>query len=205
MGFKDWPYWKKAILFGIILFILLTTYLYSTDGFYMVGFGFIIIPIFFILISALFGSIIDLFKNKNKKPFFNLLKIFFVFLLISGFIVYADLVHLFGPKLFPDRCNLLTYLPCVDFRVEKDFVRVVLRNDEGQDINITEIVIGERKIENVGILKNGEQKTYTISGYNNSVGKPFYGELEITYYNVRSGYLYSHTANGKIYTAKVKK
>jgi hypothetical protein len=84
-------------------------------------------------------------------------------------------------KFVPRRCALEPGLGCMDFKVNEDSVTVVLRSGKGEDITITDIKIRNCTGTASGILRNGEQDTFTIGGCNNEASKKFIGKINITY------------------------
>ena len=84
-------------------------------------------------------------------------------------------------KFFPRKCALEAGIGCMDFKIQEDAVTLVLRNGKGEDITISEIAVKNCTGTNYGILKNGEQKTFTVGGCTNAVDKKFIGEVNITY------------------------
>ena len=59
-------------------------------------------------------------------------------------------------KFLPNKCFLEAGIGCTDFKVQEDSVTLVLQNGKGEDITISEIVIGECIGSNLGYLKNKE-------------------------------------------------
>src|SRR3989338_7026367 len=112
------------------------------------------------------------------------------FLMTYGWIITTVLVAIstlayFGvlspDKFVPEKCALESGIGCMDFKVQEDSVTLVLRNGRGEDITISEIAVGQCKGANLGSLKNGEQRTFTITGCNNAINSKFNEKINITY------------------------
>ena len=56
---------------------------------------------------------------------------------------------------------------CTDSSINENTVSIALRNTFGEDIELTSIKIGDCNAANLGILKNGQQKVYRLSGCEN--------------------------------------
>jgi hypothetical protein len=84
-------------------------------------------------------------------------------------------------KFLPKKCVLEPGIGCTDFKVQEDSVVFALINGKGEDITISEIAVGECKGLNLGPLKNGEEKTYTITGCSNLANEKFVEQINITY------------------------
>ena len=84
-------------------------------------------------------------------------------------------------KFVPRRCSLEPGIGCMDFKIQEGSVTLVLRNGKGEDITISKIAVSGCSSTNPGSLRNGEKKTFTISGCSNVVNKKFIGDLNITY------------------------
>jgi len=84
-------------------------------------------------------------------------------------------------KFIPKKCILESGIGCIDFKVNENSAVMVLRNAKGEDITISKITAGNCSILDSGILKNDEQRTFTITGCTNAVNERFSGEINITY------------------------
>jgi hypothetical protein len=112
------------------------------------------------------------------------------FLMAYGWVIMVVLVAIgalsyFGvlssDKFVPRKCLLEVGIGCTDFKVQEDSVTLVIINGKGEDITISEIAVGECKGINLGTLKNGERKTYTITGCTNAVSEKFNEKINLTY------------------------
>lgn len=84
-------------------------------------------------------------------------------------------------KFLPRKCILEAGIACMDFKVNENSAVLVLRNAKGEDITISKITAGGCYIDDPGILKNTEQKTFTVTGCSNEADKKFFGEINISY------------------------
>ena len=98
----------------------------------------------------------------------------------------------------PERCVIEPGFGCDGFVIGENYVRVVLRNSLGKDINISSITT-EGCTGNVsGKLKNGKQGSFTIDGCSHETGKKMKKEFTITYVDkVGLDYTKKGSINGK--------
>src|SRR3989338_8636331 len=102
-----------------------------------------------------------------------------VVLLAIGSLSYFGIL---SPDNFvPRRCALEPGIGCMDFKVQEDSVTLVLRNGQGEDVDISGIKIKNCTGTVSGFLKNGEQNTFIIGGCSNIVNEKFIGNINITY------------------------
>jgi hypothetical protein len=97
-------------------------------------------------------------------------------------------------KFVPNRCIVEPGISCLDFKVQRDSVTLVLKNSKGEDITINQITVGKCLINNQGLLKNGEEKIYVLglcsnvqaNRYRESINLSYTGESGLLHQSVGS-------------------
>ncbi|MBW2977164.1 hypothetical protein KY347_07010 [Candidatus Woesearchaeota archaeon] len=90
------------------------------------------------------------------------------------------------PKLLPP-CYLPAGIVCTDFKLTADSTTVVLKNGMGYDAVDMNIITNGCTIPATGSLRNGEEKSFTVSGCLLVRGDRTIGSLNVTYTSSYTG------------------
>src|SRR3989344_5597518 len=102
-----------------------------------------------------------------------------VVLIAIGALAYFGVLS--PSKVLPRKCVVEAGIACTDFKVQGDSVTLVLRNGKGEDITLNRISVGGCAAQNLGALRNGQQKTFILSGCANAVSSSFAEDINISY------------------------
>jgi len=102
-----------------------------------------------------------------------------VVLVVIGALSYFGLLS--PDKFIPRKCSLEPGISCTDFRINGDSATLVIKNTRGENIDISEIRVGNCSGANYGILKDGEQGIFVVGGCDNTGNNKFSGDIDITY------------------------
>lgn len=102
-----------------------------------------------------------------------------VVLIAIGALAYFGVLS--PSKVLPRKCVVEAGIACTDFKVQGDSVTLVLRNGKGEDITLNRISVGGCAAQNLGALRNGQQKTFILSGCANAVSSSFAESINISY------------------------
>ncbi len=118
---------------------------------------------------------------------------------IMVFLVAIVALYYFGilsmDKFVPDRCVIEAGIGCIDHRIKDTFVELVFMNSKGEDITVSGIDVGGCTGSASGMLRNGEQKTFKVTGCSLTSSDKHVGEFSVTYTS-SSGL--EHKALGKV-------
>ena len=147
-------------------------------------------------------------KNRKSQAAMEFLMTYgwtiLVVLLVAAALVYFDVLN--PSKFLPDMCNVQGFT-CEDFRVNTDTVTLYLTNNIGDDITISEVIVGSESNnftsgggEGFIILQLGKATTIDVNITTLEVGEGdrFKETIKIKYSTKTSGI--SHTNIGEMAT-----
>ena len=102
-----------------------------------------------------------------------------VALIAIGVLAYFGILD--PDNFMPRRCVFESGIGCMDFRVDEGSVTFVIRNGKGEDLGISDINIKNCTGTASGLLKNGEQGTFTVDGCRNRANSKFISDVNITF------------------------
>ena len=101
-------------------------------------------------------------------------------------------------RFLPDECSVTPGITCLSHKATTDTLDIVLQNDLGQDITITDITVTSCSFNSATALTSGNKNQFAFTGCSfGSSGAKLKSDIQITY---RDEELIYHTKTGQLIT-----
>jgi len=125
-----------------------------------------------------------------------------VVLIAIGALAYFGVLS--PDNFLPEACLMAPGLDCLDFKIETSRITLILQNNLGNDIIISEVKVTENNgnecLTNVPLLlEDNEKILVSILGCDNGVvGEKFKGNIDVSYSKVNVDYTLNRIAKGTV-------
>ena len=103
-----------------------------------------------------------------------------------------------GDRFLPDTCIITPGITCLDFKATTDSLDVVVQNNLGQDITVTDVEVTSCSDTTAIALKSGDKTTFAFASCSfGATGTKLKTDIAVTY---RDQELLYHTKTGQIIT-----